>query len=68
MPGIDPRIERLEGDIRPKKKHAEALTIVRVDSAVQDGSALLVIILKSHRQKKTMKTLEDGTAHGGTPH
>jgi hypothetical protein len=72
IPGINPRLERLEGDIRPKKKYAEALTIVRVGLAVEDKTDLLIFILKSFNKPKgkgaKWSFLEDGTAHGGNPH
>jgi hypothetical protein len=64
IPGINPQLVRLEADIRPRGA-AEALTLVRVEAAVEDGSDLLVILLKS----KDYVVLEDGTGHGqGPPH
>ena len=70
IPSINPRLERLEGDIRPNKKYAEALTIVRVEAAVEDQTDLLVLMIKSCpiKSRRKMKMLEDGTAHGGNPH
>jgi hypothetical protein len=62
FPGIHPKILRLEGDIFPIGQ-AEALTLVCVDLAAEDGD-MLVVILKSDRPHPD----EDGTAHGGTPH
>jgi hypothetical protein len=66
IPGINPRIERLECDIRPMFGKAEALTLVRVDSAVEGGRDLLILILKSLND---IRPREDGTGHGsGPPH
>jgi hypothetical protein len=63
IPGIDPALLRLEGDLHPRSE-AEALTLVRVAGAVQDGTDLLVLMLKSKQQSRFE---EDGTAHGGNP-
>ena len=63
FPGIHPQILRLEGDIYPYAGNAEALTLVCVDSACEEGD-MLVLILKSD----LVHTDEDGTAHGGAPH
>jgi hypothetical protein len=78
IPGINPRLERLEGDVRPRKEKkgrpTEALTVVRVEAAVEDGTDLLVLMLKSFPRTVIVKTgekikfTEDGTAHGGSPH
>jgi hypothetical protein len=55
---IGPPIERLEGDIYPKK-NAESVTLVRIDKATSDDKPLLVLRVKSEAS-----ILEDGTAHG----
>jgi hypothetical protein len=63
LPGINPEIRRLEGDLYPKGT-AEALTLIRVEKAAEDGD-VLVLILKSLKQ---VFTDQCGTAHGGNPH
>lgn len=63
IPGLDPAVERLEGDIYPAAL-AEALTLIRVNRAAEDGD-VLILVLKSRQGERLY---EDGTAHGGTPH